>query len=111
MTEQQNGLLPIDKFSRTILDHTNLLNSHVWRCPAYALDPTLQDGKKLPKWNQCKRHGQFLDWSKHHASSVALICNLQTRSISPQFHTVMDDWVTTIARVNTDKDFLAPDNW
>eukprot|EP00957_Ditylum_brightwellii_P194795 14838121-Ditylum_brightwellii.AAC.1 len=23
----------------------------------------------------------------------------------------MDDWFTTIARVDTDEDFLAPDNW
>jgi hypothetical protein len=22
----------------------------VWGCPVYVLDPTLQDGKKLPKW-------------------------------------------------------------
>eukprot|EP00957_Ditylum_brightwellii_P102839 7836790-Ditylum_brightwellii.AAC.1 len=62
MPEQQTGLSPIDKFSRIILDHTNLLNLHVWGCPAYVLDPMLQDGKKLLKWNPQKRSGQFLGW-------------------------------------------------
>eukprot|EP00957_Ditylum_brightwellii_P040349 3053197-Ditylum_brightwellii.AAC.1 len=60
MPEQQTGLSTFDKFSQSMTDHTNLLNSHVWGCPSYVLDPTLQDGKKIPKWNLCKKCGQFL---------------------------------------------------
>eukprot|EP00957_Ditylum_brightwellii_P158326 12051599-Ditylum_brightwellii.AAC.1 len=91
MPDVNTGLSPLDIFSGTTTDHTELLKTHVWGCPAYVLDPTLQDSKKLPKWHSRKRRGQFLGWSKQHASSVALIRNLQTCSITPQFHTVMDD--------------------
>eukprot|EP00957_Ditylum_brightwellii_P113825 8678064-Ditylum_brightwellii.AAC.1 len=75
-------LSPMDIFSRTVLDHTDLLNSHVWGCPAYVLNPTLQDRKKLPKWSPRKQHGLFLGWIKSHASSVALVRNLNTGSIT-----------------------------
>eukprot|EP00957_Ditylum_brightwellii_P210679 15365253-Ditylum_brightwellii.AAC.3 len=67
------GLSPLDKFGGTLTDHSDLLDAHMWGCPAYVLESTLQDGKKLPKWNPCKCHGQFLGWSKQHASTVALI--------------------------------------
>eukprot|EP00957_Ditylum_brightwellii_P166105 12646236-Ditylum_brightwellii.AAC.1 len=91
------GLSPQDIFSGTASDHSELQRAHVWGCPAYVLDPTLQDGKKLPKWQPCKCRRQFLGWSKQYASSVALIHNFWTGSISPQFHTVMDDWFSTIS--------------
>eukprot|EP00957_Ditylum_brightwellii_P150111 11431737-Ditylum_brightwellii.AAC.1 len=80
-------------------------------CPAYILDPMLQDGKQLAKWHPHKQHGQYLGWSKHHASSAALMRNLITGTITPQFYTVMDDWFTTIVRIDTDNDFVAPENW
>eukprot|EP00957_Ditylum_brightwellii_P137553 10486471-Ditylum_brightwellii.AAC.1 len=77
------GLSLLDIFSGIKTDHTDLLNLHVWGCPAYVLDPTLQDGKKLPKWNPRKCRGQFLGWRKQHASTVALIRNMKTGSITP----------------------------
>eukprot|EP00957_Ditylum_brightwellii_P116010 8850192-Ditylum_brightwellii.AAC.1 len=43
------GLSPLDKFSGTIKDYSCLLEAHVWGCPVYVLDPTLQDRKKIPK--------------------------------------------------------------
>eukprot|EP00957_Ditylum_brightwellii_P117058 8928939-Ditylum_brightwellii.AAC.1 len=104
-------LSPLDIYSRTISDHTDLSNSHVWRCPTYVLDPTLHDGKKLTKWNLQKRCRQCLGWSQNHSLTVALIKNLCTGSISLQFHTVMDDCFSTIARVRTNNDFVLPDNW
>eukprot|EP00957_Ditylum_brightwellii_P127137 9693130-Ditylum_brightwellii.AAC.1 len=54
------GLLLWKSFSSTVSDHKLLLDSHVWGCPTYVLDPALQDGKKLPKWHPCKHCGQFL---------------------------------------------------
>ena len=40
----------------------SIVHSHVWGCPVYVLDPKLQDGKKLPKWDpQAMRH---VPWSK-----------------------------------------------
>eukprot|EP00957_Ditylum_brightwellii_P089054 6781787-Ditylum_brightwellii.AAC.1 len=78
---------------------------------AYVLNLTLQDGKKLPKWNPWNQCGQFLGRSKQHASTVALIQSLRIGLILPQFHTVIDDWFTTVAQMNTDDDFMVPDNW
>eukprot|EP00957_Ditylum_brightwellii_P070771 5378442-Ditylum_brightwellii.AAC.1 len=42
------GSLRLDKFTGMVSDHTDLLNSHVWGCPTYILDPTLQDNGELP---------------------------------------------------------------
>eukprot|EP00957_Ditylum_brightwellii_P164029 12489065-Ditylum_brightwellii.AAC.1 len=57
LPDMDTGLSPLDNFSGTIKDHSRLLEAHVWGCPAYVLDPTLQDRKKIPKWNPCKRRG------------------------------------------------------
>ena len=100
------GLSPLEIFCGVKSYHSDLLKSHVWGYPAYVLHPTLQDGKKLPKWNPRERCGQFLGWSTQHAANTALIRNLQTGSI-----TVMDDWFTTIAKSGADEDFTPPDNW
>ena len=45
------GLSPLEILSGTRSDHRDLLRTHVWGCPVYVLDPKLQDGQKIPKWN------------------------------------------------------------
>ena len=47
-----SGLTPLELLTKTKADHRDLLHSHVWGCPVFVLDPKLQDGKKIPKWNQ-----------------------------------------------------------
>ena len=69
---------------------------HPWGCPVYVLEPTLQDGKKLPKWKPKSRQGKYLGISPVHASSVALILNRKTKRISAQFHILFDDFFTTV---------------
>jgi hypothetical protein len=49
------GLSPIKILTGTRSDHRDLLRTHVWGCPVYVLDPKLQDGKKIPKWNHWAR--------------------------------------------------------
>eukprot|EP00957_Ditylum_brightwellii_P070530 5359195-Ditylum_brightwellii.AAC.1 len=60
MPDMDIGLFPMEKFGASRVDHTDLLNLHVWGCPTYVLDPKLRDGKKLPKWSPRKQRGQFL---------------------------------------------------
>ena len=85
------GFTPIELLPKTKFDHKDLLCSHVWGCPMYVLDHTLQDGKKLPKWNRCARLGQFLGFSEAHSPLVvANIRNLTTGFVSPQYHVVID---------------------
>ena len=55
------------------------------------LEAKLPDGKKLPKWNCRARMGQFLGFSGQHSSTVALVRNLHTGYVSPQYHVVFDD--------------------
>ena len=101
-----DGLSPEEKWTSVKSDHRHLRQLHPWGCPAYVLHPTLQDGKKLPKWKPRSRQGQFVGYSPVHASSVALILNRSTKRISPQFHLLFDDFSTTVRGVEAS---AAPD--
>lgn len=94
--DPHTGLSPIDILSGVKWQVERLHDIHVFGSPTYVLDPTLQDGKKLPRWSPRTRRGAFLGVSKRHASSAPLILNLQSGSISPQYHCVFDDWFTTV---------------
>ena len=70
-------------------------------CPVYVLDPSLQDGKTLPKWHPRSRRGQYLGVSPNHSSTVGLILNLTTGFVSPQFHVVYDDLFSSVPNAET----------
>ena len=80
----------------------------MWGCPMCVLQPTLQDGKKLLKWQPRSGQAQFVGHSELHASNVPLVCNLQTGSILSQFHVVHDNWFETVA---VDEDNETPLEW
>jgi hypothetical protein len=64
---------PNEIFGSAKADMTYVLKRlRVWGCPVYVLDPALQDGKKIPKWNPCARHGVFLGFSSKHSSTVGV---------------------------------------
>jgi hypothetical protein len=90
------GLAPIEVFTGSKSDHSYLLNAHPWGCPVYVLEPKLRDGHKLPKWEPRSKRGQYMGISASHASSVHLVRNLQTGSITPQYHLVFDDFFETV---------------
>ena len=75
---------------------TYLRRARVFGCPVYVLDPSLQDGKKVPKWKPRSRRGMFLGFSPDHSTKVAMVLNLQTGHISPQFHVLFDEKFTTV---------------
>ena len=87
---------PQEVFCGTKIGRRPLRRLKVFGCPTYVLDPRLQDGKKIPKWEPRSRKGQFLGFSKLHASTVSLIRNIRTGYISPQFHVVFDEQFTTV---------------
>jgi hypothetical protein len=91
MPDPGTGLSPSDIFTRTQYALDKFHDLHVWGCPAYVLDKTIADGKKLPRWKPRSSHSMvYLGHAdKYYASSVPLILNLQTGSITPQFHVVM----------------------
>ena len=97
MPRKDSRLSPLEVFSG--VKHTNydhLQRLHVWGCPVYVLDPKLQYGKKLPKWNPRTRRGQYLGYSPEHSSLIGRILNITTGSISPQYHGVYDDLFTSV---------------
>ena len=101
---QSNGLAPADLFMGTQIPRHKLKDIHTWGCPVYVLDPTLQQGKKLPRWDPKARKGIFLGFSPHHSSDVPLVLNLTTGHISPQYHVVFDDGFDTVLSHSTADD-------
>ena len=97
MPRKQSGLSPLEVFFDTKSDHQELRSSKVWGCPAYVLDPRIQDGKKIPRWNPRSKMGQFLGRSTEHAGSVGLIRNLKTNAVTTQFHVVYDNHFSTVS--------------
>ena len=98
LPNKHSKLSPMELFSQVKSSHHfGLLRSHVWGCPVYVLDPKLQDGHKLPKWDPRARRGMYLGVSPEHSSqSISRVLNLRTGAVSPQFHMVYDDKFTTI---------------
>ena len=92
---------PIEVFSGTVIDHHEHMHRlHVWGAPVYVLDPKLQDGKKLPKWNPRSRLGVYLGFSPDHSTLVSNVLNPRSGHISPQYHVVVDDLFTTVPNAN-----------
>ena len=91
-----SGTCPADRFHGTLTPRHKLLDFHSWGCPVYVLDPKLQQGRKLPKWQPRSRRGVFVGFSKVHSSDVPLILNPRTGHISPQYHVVFDDTFSTV---------------
>jgi hypothetical protein len=76
---------------------TNGLNcAHDFGCPVYILDPQLQDGHKIPKWEPHACLGLFVGFLPLHLSLVQLVLNILTGKISPQYHVVFDDPFKTV---------------
>ena len=59
----------------------------------WSLTPGL---KKIPKWGTRSKHGIYLGVSPFHSSTVHLVLNPATGSITPQYHLVFDDTFSTV---------------
>jgi hypothetical protein len=67
----------------------------VFGCPVFVLDPVLQDGNALPKWDSRCYQGMYVGHSPHHASNVVLVYNPATKLVSPQYHIIFDEGFQT----------------
>ncbi len=92
----QHGLSPNELWSRSRNTNHDLRRAHPFGCPVFVLDPALQDGNKIPKWDTRARRGMFVGFSSSHSSLVPLVLNISTRKITPQFHVVFDDKFQTV---------------
>ena len=98
----------MEKFSQSDKEIV-ISDFHTWGCPVYILDAENQSGGiGTPKWEPRSHTGIYLGQSPCHAGSVALVLNLRTGLISPQFHVIFDDEFTTVPYLQSDN---APPNW
>ena len=75
-----------------------LSNCHVWGRPTYDLEPKLyKPGVRIPMWYPSSIRGVNIGFSKMHPTQIVLVINLLTGSISPQYHVVFDDMLSTVA--------------
>ena len=94
---QHDGLAPVEIWTRSKSTHSQLTNAHPWGVPAYVLNPRLQDGFKIPRFDPRSMQGIYVGPSPLHASTVGLILNPRTNRISPQFHVIYDDYFETVS--------------
>ena len=111
MPKKDGSNSPEEIFYSIKSDYSAIREAKCWGCPAYVLDPKLQDGKKLPRWSPRSKLGQFLGRSKRHAGSVGLIRNLSTGKVSPQYHVVYDNHFTTVDSVTNMDNIPVPDGF
>jgi hypothetical protein len=88
--------------------YVDLTQFHPFGCPVYVLDARLQTGNKIPRWEPRSRVGVYLVHLPNHAQSVALILNLSTGHVSPQYHSVYDDDFSTVQSLRLG---TVPTNW
>eukprot|EP00957_Ditylum_brightwellii_P016744 1260366-Ditylum_brightwellii.AAC.1 len=80
---------------------------HVWGSPVYVLKSQLQDGVKTPHWSPQHTQCQFLGFSMQHSLQVVLVRNLNTGSVTPQWHVGFDDsFSTSFSTIDT-----SPPHW
>jgi hypothetical protein len=91
----KDGISPMEKFSQVKVS-PKVRTNHTFGCPVYVLDSRLQEGQSIPKWDEKARIGIYLGMSPRHSRKVALVLNLQTGHVSPQFHVVFDDLFETL---------------
>ena len=91
----KDGKTPLHLFSMTA-NHAAPKHFHPFGCPVYVLSSKMQSDQKGPKWDERARIGINLDNSPLHARNIALVLNLDTGLVSPQFHVAFDDLFETV---------------
>ena len=94
--QDKNGSSPFQRFAKVSVQ-SNLKDYHAFGCPVYALDSKLASGKRIGQWNPRCRIGLNLGFSPRHARTVTLVLNLQTATVSPQFHIKHDDFFESVS--------------
>jgi hypothetical protein len=84
----KNGVSPMGIFTGSTIPRHRLMDTHVWGCTIYILDPKVQQGQKLPRWQPRSRQGIFMGLSKQHTCEVPQVLNIATGSITTQFRIV-----------------------
>ena len=86
----QDHRTPLESFSSSKIT-TNPKHWHHFGCPIYVLSSNLQQaGGMHNKWKERSKIGIYLGRSPQHARTVALVLDMETGFVSPQFHVKFD---------------------
>jgi len=89
---------PMELFSNVQV-MPNAKHAHTFGCPDYILNCRMQDGHKIPNWEECSQVGVYLGPSWAYAKLVGLILSLTTGLVSPQFHACYDNSFESVKRL------------
>ena len=104
----KEGWTPLEKWSGIKMEIVKD-DHHTWGCPVFVLASENQSGlTRTPKWEPHGRVGIYLGHSPPHAGNIALVLNLLTGLISPQYYVVLDNKFTTVPYLQSGK---KPPNW
>jgi Reverse transcriptase (RNA-dependent DNA polymerase) len=92
-----DGRIPSSSFSKSNVV-TNPIHWHPFGCPVYVLSGAKQTTGIQHKWSERAKVGIYLGRSPQHAQSVALVLNLETGLVSPQFHVTFDPTFQTMRK-------------
>ena len=99
----ENHLTPIQAASGATVE-VNKKHFKTFGCPVYVLNRALQLGHPHGKWKERSKMGLYLGPSPAHNKNVALVMDIDTGLVSPQFHVMFDNDFQTI----DDKDKITP---
>ena len=92
----ESGKSPLDKFTDTEAE-IRCEDFHIWGYPMSILAEENQSGiTGTPKWEPRARAEVYLGHSPSNAANMALLLNLKTGHVSPQYHIVDDDEFSTV---------------
>jgi hypothetical protein len=98
-----SGIAQNELWSGVQAHGADMTHAHVFGCPVYVLDASLQNGKKIPTWNPRACLSLFLGFSNLHPFQVLLVLSVATGHISPQFHVIFDDKFETVHSLPADE--------
>ena len=96
---------PIERFAKTQVK-PKLRHFHPFACPTYVLRNELQASQSVPKWETRARVGLYLGPSPKHSRSVALVLNVETGLVSPQYHVRFDNLFETVKEIDRRTHYL-----
>ena len=108
---EDNGLTPLELFTRRSYHQQKIQEFHVWGCPVYVLDNKLADGKKLPRWKPRSTRYMYVGNSSTQGEGVPLVLCLETGSITSQYHVVFDDFFQTVEATANPQVNFEHDDW
>lgn len=96
-----SGLALLEIFTGNKSCINRIQDFHPFVCPIFVLDPSLQQGHKIPCWRPQSRVGVYLGLSP-------LVLSTTSSLVSPQFNVVYDDNFTTTQFLQMNQ---LPNNW